>query len=112
MHPCEQRSLQVLISTAALEQWFIGGADNQHQCILELHNAVSLLRFEEHSSLGFSSFASACLHPANLVSSLQQALNCQCVDLVIPIAELVLVLYHKNSSTVKAEARKLLINTD
>lgn len=107
-----QLSLQGLTSTAALEQGLIGGGDNQHQGVLDQHSAVSILRFEAHTSLGFSSCASACLHPANLASSLQQALNCQCVDFVIPIAELVLVLYYKNSSTVKAEARKLLINTD
>lgn len=107
-----QLSLQVLISAAALEQWLRGGADNQHGGVLELDNARSLLRFEEHTSLGFSSFESVCLHPATLESSLQQALTFQCVDFVIPIAELVLVLYCKTSSTAKAEARKLLINTD
>lgn len=71
-----QLSLQVFISTVALRAVAHRGADNQHQGVPELHNAVSLPRFEEHTNLGFSSFASACLYPANLASILQQALNC------------------------------------
>lgn len=61
--PLRRLSLHVLMSTEALEQWLIGGDDNQHEGVLELYNVVSLLRFEEHTSLGFSSLASACLHP-------------------------------------------------